>query len=314
MTQVISNGVSGITPTLWSTMVQVPLYKSLVALEVASMKLSDTVKYADRVNVPRFGSLTVQTYTPGTTVSATNQQWNYDTLIVSSFKHVTFYVDDAKNLQLNVDSARELATEAAYQLKNQIDTDVFKNITGADGFTSFNSDTAGLGLGGSAHRPVSAGSATIINMFAGARKLLRQANVEEVGDWCAVITPQIAAYIETKAATVGFNVADSTLRNGYAGDFMGFQVYISNNLPSGKCSAISPSISGAAVSATTCKSVYFGRKGTIDVVMQRMPTLEIRKKDDMIGSNFITWTVYGSSVFTKNRSRGLNVAIQSGFY
>lgn len=314
MTQVVTNGVSGITPTLWSTMVQVPLYKSLVALEVASMRLSDTVKFADRVQVPRFGSLSVQTYSPGTTISATNQQWNYDTLIVSSFKHVTFYVDDAKNLQLNVDSARELATEAAYQLKNQIDTDVFKNITGADGFTSFGSDTAGLGLGGSAHRPVSAGSATIINLFANARKVLRQANVEEVGDWCAVITPQIAAYLETKAANVGFNVADATLRNGYAGDFMGFQVYISNNLPSGKCSAISPTISGGAVSATTCKSIYFGRKGTIDVVMQRMPTLEIRKKDDMIGSNFITWTVYGSSVFTKNRSRGINVAVQSGFY
>jgi len=312
MTQVISNGLSGITPTIWSTMVQVPLYKSLVALEVASMRLSDTVKFADRVQVPRFASLSVQTYTPGTTLSASNQQWNYDTLIVSSFKHVTFYVDDAKNLQLNVDSARELATEAAYQLKNQIDSDVFKNITGADGFISFGAD-AGL-LGGTAHRPVSAGSATIINLFANARKVLRQNNVEEVGDWAAVITPQIAAYIETKAATVGFNVADATLRNGYAGDFMGFQVYISNNLPSGKCSAIATTISGAAVSATTCKSIYFGRKGTIDVVMQRMPTLEIRKKDDMIGSNFITWTVYGSSVFTRNRSRGLNVGVQSGFY
>ncbi len=314
MTQVISNGVSGITPTIWSTMVQVPLYKSLVALEVASMRLSDTVRYADRVQVPRFGSLSVATYTPGTTVSATNQQWNYDTLVVSSFKHVTFYVDDAKNLQLNVDSARELATEAAYQLKNQIDTDVFKHITGAGGFVSFGADASGLGNGGSAHRPVSAGSSTIINLFANARKLLRQNNVEEVGDWCTVITPQIAAYVETKAATVGFNVADATLRNGYAGDFMGFQVYISNNLPSGKASAIALTISGAAVSATTCKSIYFGRKGMIDVVMQRMPTLEIRKKDDMIGSNFITWTVYGSSVFTKNRSRGLNVAVQSGFY
>lgn len=314
MTQVISNGVSGITPTIWSTMVQVPLYKSLVALEVASMRLSDTVQFADRIQVPRFGSLSVQTYVPGTTISATAQQWNYDTLVVSSFKHVTFYVDDAKNLQLNVDSARELATEAAYQLKNQIDTDVFKNITGSDGFTTFGADAAGLQGTGSAHRPISASSANIINIFANARKLLRTNNVEEVGDWCAVITPKVASFIELKTTTVGFNVADATLRNGYAGDFMGFQVYISNNLPSGKCSAVAPTISGAAVSATSCKSMYFGRKGTIDVVMQRMPTLEIRKKDDMIGSNFITWTVYGSSVFTKNRSRGLNVPFEASYY
>lgn len=311
MAQVVSNDVSAIQPELWSSMVQVPLYKSLVALEVANMRLSDTLKYADTIHVPYFGSLSVATYTPGTTLTATNQDWAFDTLVVSSYKHCTFYVDDARSLTVNVDQARELATEAAYQLKNTIDSDVFKNITGADGFTV--ADAADL-QGGTNARPISAGSANIINIFANARKVLRQNNVEEVGDWCAVITPQIAAYIETKAATVGFNIADATLRNGYAGDFMGFQVYISNNLPSGKCSAVAPNVSGGAVSATTCKSVYFGRKGTIDVVMMKAPALEIRKKDDMIGSNFITWTVYGSSLFTKNRARGLNVPVQSSFY
>jgi hypothetical protein len=60
--------------------------------------------------------------------------------------------------------------------------------------------------------------------------------------------------------------------------------------------------------------VYFGKKGMIDLVMLAEPALEVRKKDDMIGANFITWTVYGSSVFTKNRLRGLNVAIGAGYY
>ncbi len=315
-------GVSAIQPELWSTMVQVPLYKSLVALEVANMRLSDTVKFADTVHVPRFSSLSAQTYTPGTTLSATQQDWFFDNLVVSSYKHVTFYVDDPTQLTINVDQARELATEAAYQLKNAIDTDVLKNITGDDGFmVADNRDI----LGGTNGAPVSAGSANIINIFAGARKMLRQLNVEEVGDWCAILTPKLASYIEIKAATVGFNVADATLRNGYAGDFMGFQVYISNNLPSGNLSAIANStltggttiggkLSGANASGTTPgRAVYFGRKGTIDVVMMRAPALEIRKKDDMIGSNFITWTVYGSSVFTNNRSRGLNMAGPTAF-
>lgn len=316
MTQVvysagIQGAVSGIQPELWSSMVQVPLYKSLVAMEVASMRLSDTVKYADTVHVPYFGDLTVQTYTPGTTISATVQDWNFDTLVVSAYKHVTFYVDDPYQLTLNVDQARELATEAAYQLKNAIDTDVLKNITGADGFTP--ADDADL-LGGTNAKPVSAGTANIINIFAGARKVLRQRNVEESGDWCAIVSPTVANYIEVKAANVGFNVADATLRNGYAGDFMGFQVYISNNLPTGSMTALAPGAGGVTatgLSATTGKSIYFGKKGTIDVVMLRQPALEIRKKDDMIGSNFITWTVYGSSVFTKNRSRGINVVLHA---
>ena len=266
MTQVVSNGVSAISPELWSSMVQVPLYKSLVALDVANMRLSDTLKYADTIHIPYFGDLSVATYTPGTTVSATAQDWKFDTLIVSAYKTVTFYVDDARALTLNVDQARELTTEAAYQLKNTIDTDVFKNITGADGFTA--ADAADL-LGGTNAYPVSAGSANIINIFAGARKVLRVANVEETGDWCAIITPKIAADIEKKATSVGFNVADATLRNGYIGDFMGFQVYISNNLPTGKCTALAPTagVTAAALSATTCASIYFGKKNTIDVAI-----------------------------------------------
>lgn len=315
MTQVISNDVSAIQPEIWSTMVQVPLYKSLVALEVSNMRLSDTLKNGDTIHVPRFGDLSVQTYTPGTTISATAQDWAFDNLVVSSYKHVTFYVDDPRSLTINVDQARELATEAAYQLKDTIDTDVFKNITGADGFVA--ADDADILAGGTNAKPVSAGTANIIQIFAGARKVLRNRNVEETGDWIAVVTPKIAADIEIKAATVGFNVADSTLRNGYAGDFMGFQVYVSNNLPSGKMTAIAPGAGGVTatgLSATTGKSIYFGKKGTIDVAMLRMPALEIRKKDDMIGSNFITWTVYGSAVFTKNRSRGINMPIGATFF
>lgn len=319
MTQVITNDVSAIQPELWSTMVQVPLYKSLVALEVANLRFSDTLKYADTIHIPRFGSLSVATYTPGTSISATAQDWAFDTLVVSAYKHCSFYVDDARSLTTNVDQARELATEAAYQLKDAIDTDIFKNITGVDGFMT--ADNADI-LGGSNGAPVSAGSANIINIMAGARAFLRTKNVEEVGDWCAVVTPKVASFIETKAASVGFNVADATLRNGYAGDFMGFQIYISNNLPSGNASAISPAagaggiggLSGANASGTTpCRANYIGRKGMIDVALLRAPALEIRKKDDMIGSNFITWTVYGSTVTTNNAKRGINLSMPTAF-
>lgn len=251
---------------------------------------------------------------PPTGSNNVSNSWAFDTLVVSAYKHVTFYVDDPQSLTNNVSVATPLATEAAYRLRDAIDQHVFANITGADGFTP--ADDADL-LGGTNAKPVSAGTANIIQLFAGARKVLRQRNVEETGDWCAVVTPKIAADIEIKAANVGFNVADATLRNGYAGDFMGFQVYISNNLPSGSMTALAPGAGGVTatgLSATTGKSVYFGKKGTIDVVMLAEPALEIRKKDDMLGSNFITWTVYGSAVFTKNRSRGINVPIGAGFF
>jgi hypothetical protein len=35
--------------------------------------------------------------------------------------------------------------------------------------------------------------------------------------------------------------------------------------------------------------------------------MEIRKCEDKIGSNFITWTVYGATVVTKAAARGICV-------
>jgi len=317
MTQVVSNDVSAIIPEIWSKAVQVPLYKSLVAMEVANTRLVAELSSGDTIHIPYFGDLSAQTYTPGTTLSATNLNWHYDTLVVTTFKHATFYIDKVEDLQSNLDQIRPLAEEAAYRLKDAIDTHVFKNITGGDGFTGVDNEDM---LGGTADRPISAGSANIIELFAGAREVLRNRDVEEFGDWCAVVTPKIAHFIESKATSVGYNVADSTLRNGYVGDFMGFQVFISRNLPSGKCTAIAPTASskggvgGGPVSATSCKSIYFGKKKTIDLVMQRAPSLEIRQKSDMLGSNFITWTIYGSKIGTKNQSRGINCPVQSGYY
>lgn len=305
MGRVVNVGASAISPTVYSEMVQIPLYKRLVALEIANTRFSDTVGNA--VKIPRYSDLSAQTYTPGTPVSATNLTWAFDTLNLSTYKHVTFYIDDPRAQTVAVDQAAALAPNAAFQLGNAIDRFTFGKITGSAGFTYIGVDAPGLGLGGTAHREASASSANIINLFAGARKLLRNANVEESGDWCAVITPTVASYIDIKTASVGFNVADSTLRNGYAGDFMGFQIYISNNLPSGKVSALSPTLSVAAVSATTGRSLYFGRKGQIDLGLLRAPAMEIRKCEDKIGTNFITWTVYGATVVTKAALRGLNV-------
>jgi hypothetical protein len=294
-------------------MVQVPLYKSLVALEFCRVH---DIEGFDTVHVPRFGDLSAATYTPGTTLTATDQEWDYDTIVISTYKHATFYVDDVRKQTINVDQARELATEAAYQIRDKIDTHVFANITGADGFNNVNCDDDHLVDGGTTgnHRPISAATGSIINVFANAKKLLLENNVEQTGDWCAVITPHIASLIDIKAASSGYNVADSTLRNGYAGDFLGFEVYVSKNLPSGKCTAIANNgASATGVSSTTCKSIYFGRKKMIDLYLQP-PRLSVRPKDDMVGSNYVTYTAYGSGITTKNRSRGLNVAVQSGYY
>ena len=172
-------------------------------------------------------------------------------------------------------------------------------------------------LAGTNARPLSAGSANIIDIFAGATKILMDRDVEMMGDLVAVITPKIAADIAKKATSVGFNFADAALKNGLVGQFMGYKVYVSNNLPSGKCSAIGPGAGGttaSAISATSCKAIYFGRAKMIDVAMQRAPTFQINKCEDKLGYNYITSVVWGATVTTRNRSRGINAPVQSSYF
>lgn len=315
---------------IWSAMVQEPLYKSLVAMEVANTKLMSDLKSGDTIHVPRFTSLSAVVYTPGTDLTAQAQEWDYDTLIVSTYKAVPFYVDDVRKLTTNVNQAAELTRDAAFQLRNKIDQFVFDKIKNAHsvtkggGFFSMDSEAA---LGGTRGRPISAGSANIINLFGAVREKLRSFDVEENVPWCAVISPKLAKFIELKATTVGFNVADATIRNGYIGDFMGFEVYISNNLPTGSASAVAcistvyeetntewGGLSGGAVSATTVQLQYFGQKGTIDFVMLAEPQLVVKDEPRKIGKNFITYTLYGAALMEKNRKRGVTLPVQSGWY
>jgi hypothetical protein len=159
--------------------------------------------------------------------------------------------------------------------------------------------------GGTASALVTASSANIINIFANARKQLRELNCEEAGDWIAVIPPSWGYYVETKAVSSGYNTADSTLKNGYAGDFMGFHVYLSNNLPT---SATPSATATRGISTSgTMQDIYFGRRGMIELALQQTPTTEIKDVPDKLGKNFVFWTVWGDTVFTRNKSRVLDV-------
>jgi hypothetical protein len=304
---------TAISPTIWSEAVQQNLYKQLVALKVCSTKLEASLPYGKAIQIPKFASLTAATYTPGTDLSAQSQIWTYDTINVSTYQACTFYIDSVEKLQSNISTAVELAGEAGYQLKNNIDAACFNKITGGAsvGLSAVNRNSVFVDA---STGQVTAASTNIVDLFAGMTKVMRANNVEELGDWCAVITPSLARLIEIKAAGIGFNTADATIKNGFAGTWMGWQVYISNNLPSGAISAMTPSTLGgpsAAASTVTGHAMYFGRKGCIDLIMQRAPALEIRPCENKIGSNFITWTVYGAGITTRNRGRAFNVSVVS---
>ena len=297
----VSNDVSAIVPEIWSEVIQVPLYKTLVAMDVANLELSDTVKYGDTIHKQYFASLSAQTYVPGTAFTAQAQDWTTDDLNVSAYKTVAVYVDDVEEIQANVSSRTQLQTEIAYQLRDAMDTHILARIK--DGTDCEADDLVPGGVDGHA---ISATTANIISIFSKARQKLRTANVSETGDWIAILSPAQAQLIESKATAVGYNVADATLRNGYAGDFMGFRIYISNNVPTGTSPSGDFSILSAQIDANY-EVAYIGKSRCIDAVIQKAPTIQITKVPDMHGWYVSAYTVYGDAVFTRNASRFLGV-------
>jgi len=229
----------------------------------------------------------VSTYVPGTDVSIQGISATDEYLIVDQSKCVAFYIDDVEELQSRYDIVLNYSDEAAYRLRDTIDTAVFAEVTNAA------SGLDDADIGGTAGSGISATTANIIQVFTAARKKLRTMNVEEIGDWIAVISPMVAAVIEEKAATAGFQIADATLRNGYAGDFLGFKVYTTNNLAT------------TTYGGKTCELAYFGKARSIHLVLQKAPDMVIKDVPNRRGRNFLPLMVYGLKTFRKNSNRFL---------
>jgi len=270
---------------------QVNLEKSLVAFKIARTELRDEIKDGDVIHRMYVSNVGTAEYDPGTDIVVTGATATDDTITIDQKYISAFYVDDIEMLQASLNYASELANDASYQLSNLIDTAVLENtntigvsalgISGSDyvtGTTAADSLTA-----------ITATSATIVQVFNAATKWLRTGNVEQDGSWVAVINPAVAGVIELAGIEKGFNVADASLKNGYAGDFLGFHIYISNNLPTSKC--------------------YIGKSKCIDLIMQRAPKMDIKEEPKKLGKNFIASTVWGDGVLHNNMARFLNAML-----
>lgn len=291
-----ASSLDALNPEMWSVTMQEHLRKSLVALEVCSVELAAELKVGDAIHKPYVSPTTAAVYTPGTDIEVTGITAT-DEGISASVKNVApFYVDDVWELQTHYTYAADLAADAAYQLRDNIDQLVLAygsaigvSALGYSGAAATAYISTGTTANVTAIPATTAGSGSILLVFNQARKWLRKGNVAEVGDWIAVVAPEVGAKIEELSIEKGFNIADSTLRNGYAGDFLGFHVYISNNLPASKA--------------------IIGKRGAIDLVLQRDVKMEIKEEPKKLGRNFIPWTVYGAGILAKNKLRTLNVMI-----
>jgi len=212
----MANSLSALNPTYWKPIVQDYLNNMLIAKDICNVKCEEYLSDGATVDFPYVNDVKVQSYTQGTdltpdTLTATSSQ-----LTVNQSKAVIFQMSYMQERQAKADIAMKLAYQSAYQLKNNIDQYVI-----ATGI-------AGVGqtlVGGSLS------TSTILGKLNDAYAALVRENATD-GEMFAVIDADRLSLLTQTFVANGYSEADRSLRNQFAGRAAGFDVFVSNNLPS----------------------------------------------------------------------------------
>lgn len=219
----MANSLTPLSPTFWSRIMGRKKYKTEVFRSFASFEEQKTLSYGLTVDRPYRADLVVENYVKGTAASAQDLSASSNTLTINKQKTILMYVDDVDKIQNKWDIAKASAEEAGRRLGIAVDAEVLYEVRNA-------ADTIDDGdIGGSAGSPITPTVSNIVNI---ASKTHRKLDVNNLGRenrfW--VISPQlldvIVQYLAGKESLLG----DKTTDNGHAGRFLGFELYLSNNL------------------------------------------------------------------------------------
>jgi len=280
-----TNNVAALNPQNWADMIQENLYKELVAMKVADVKLKKELSSGTVVHFPYFGSLSTTAYVKGTDVTVQALASTDEYLTVDQQWESSFYLDTVDKKQ-NLYSAMEAGVrEATDAIKQKIESVFLAQVVNA-GATLTKADLAAGGTG-----DIVLTTTNVIEVFSKGRAKLGKALIGKRA--VAVVTYNVASVIEQKMASAGFSVQDAALKNGYAGSFMGWEIYVSENL-------------STATSGFHC---YLGAAEAISLALQIAPTTKIDSDPLKFGDVVKMLTCFGVKTFTRGAERFLDMKV-----
>ena len=280
-----TNDVAALNPQNWSDMIQENLYKELVAMEVADLKFKSKLTSGTQVHFPIFGALTTTAYTKGDDVSVQALDSTDEYLTVDQQWESSFYLDTIDQKQ-NLYSAMEAGVrEATDAIKQKIESIFFAQV--ANAYDTFDAGD----IAGNPGDPIGLTTSNVVQVFSDMRAKLGKALTGKQA--VAVVPYKVASVIEQKAIASGFNVADAAFKNGYAGDFDGWKIYVSENL----------------LNSNNRHHCYAGANKQISLALQIAPTTQIDNDPLKFGKIVKILEVFGVKTFTRQGERFLDLEI-----
>jgi hypothetical protein len=211
--------VTNFIPQIWSARLNENLKKVLVYGTVVNTDYEGDIRQAgDTVKINSVGAVSIGTYDGATGISAPEELNSSQVLLmIDQAKYFNFKVDDVDKAQANVNLLDIGMREAAYGLKDVMDTYIASLYTGVAAGNTIGDDTT----------PIVPTSTNAYDYLVDLGVILDENNVPEIDRF--VIVPAWFHGLLLKDAR--FTKDPQIMATGYIGEVDGMKVFKSNNVP-----------------------------------------------------------------------------------
>lgn len=209
--------ISNFIPAVWSETLAKALDKQYVAVRNCNREFEGEIKnMGDSVKINSIGKISVFDYTKNTDMTEPESlEESSITLTIDHAKAFNFQIDDVDKTQARNNLLQAAMHEAAAAIADDADSYIFSLYSE---IPSENTITK-----------TSVTADNITDLIVSARERLMNNNVNSNTETVLEVSPALASLI-LKAKILQDTYNRESLINGYMGNFIGFEVYVSNNI------------------------------------------------------------------------------------
>lgn len=294
-------------PQLWSSKLNAKFYKATIFGEISNNNWEGEIKgMGDKITINNIPSLTVSTYTAGTSLTYEAPTPSTTTLQIDKGRYFAFQLNDVLAYQSQPKLLDMFSNDAAMQMKIAIDSTVIYN-TFTSAAAANKGATAGALSGsynlGTDDAPVTLTADNILATLTSLGGVLDEQNVPETDRFLVIDPATRQLLMQSNLAQAQFmGDATSMVRNGRIGSIDRFTVYVSNNLPKAIAGTNTPYLSGDGSENSITSTgdgkrrvILAGHKSAISFASQMTKMETVRNPNDF-GDYIRSLNVFGYAV------------------
>lgn len=219
----MANTFTDIKRTLWAREMQAYYFQEgNLWRQQANFRLESQLKQGSSIKRPSGSNVMPKTYTIGSNTSGTDLTTATETLTVDKIETAPFEISDLDEVQ-NYPEQRDYYTKKAVDaLKISVNGRYLAEAANASSVV----DAADFG--GTSGNGVSATTSNVAKLFTIAQKKMGRINTWGKGAMFANITPDVYQVLVEYLSNRESNLGDSRNVDGKVGEFMGFDIYVTN--------------------------------------------------------------------------------------